>query len=480
MPFSFKNFSTTLLLSTALCSPVLAQELAQDVVAEYFDELRASGMTVSPGQETVSGSTVEWRDIVIVLPEDEGSYTLEFMRAEELGGGKVSLSYPPEVKISIDPKGEKPKADVVVRTEGITHIVSGEKSARNHDITASRIAVETSTVEPPFSMELAANDVVVNQVSTGADTPHYEGSLKAANLEMRYDLDDGKTKMSSTGSYDDLSATFDMDAVNEASLDELFAGTRNLSVSYQLGKMTGSTDITAPQSAMVVETKASSADGSFSVDDGTFDLGGTAQDVAYNVQLKDIPLPPFSAQIKEATTQVKLPLKKVDAPLPARIQMGFDGLELSDTVWGMFDPTGSLPREAARLNIDLSAQIKWLVEALSAAEAKSVPVEVDSVKINDVTLSIAGAALNGSGEAKLNNATFPPMPVGEVNMDLRGGVGLLDKLVALGMVPQQQGQMIKMMSGMFTVPGGNGTDHLVSKIEMNADGSILANGQRVK
>ena len=72
------------------------------------------------------------------------------------------------------------------------------------------------------------------------------------------------------------------------------------------------------------------------------------------------------------------------------------------------------------------------------------------------------------------------MPVGEVNMDLRGGVGLLDKLVALGLVPQQQGQMVKMMSGMFAVPGGDGTDHLVSKIEMNADGSILANGQRIK
>ncbi|MBR9864327.1 MAG: DUF2125 domain-containing protein [Rhodobacteraceae bacterium] len=480
MSISFKNLSSVFLLSTALGSPVLAQELAQEVVNEYFDELRASGMTVAPGQESVTGSTVEWRDIVIGLPEDEGSYTLDFMRAEEMGGGKVSLSYPPEVKITIDPKGEQPKADIMVRTEGITHIVSGVKAARNHDITASRIAVEMATGEPPFSMELAANDVVVNQVSSGAEALHYKGNMKAANLEMRYDLDDGKTKMSSTGSYDDLSASFDMDAVNEASLDELFAGTRNLSVSYQMGKMAGSTDITAPQSAMVVETSASSADGSFSVLDGTFDMGGTAQDVAYDVKLKDMPLPPFTASMKAVTTQVKLPLKKVETPLPARIQLGFDGLELSDTVWGMFDPTGSLPRDSARLNIDLGAQVRWLVEALGAAEAKSVPVEVDSVKINDVTLNIAGAALNGNGEAKLNNATFPPMPVGEVNMDLRGGVGLLDKLVALGLVPQQQGQMVKMMSGMFAVPGGDGTDHLVSKIEMNADGSILANGQRIK
>lgn len=480
MSLSIKRFSSALLLSTALCAPVFAQELAQEVVGEYFDELRAGGMSVSPGTQTVTGSTVEWRDIVIGLPQDEGRYTLDFIRAEELGGGKVSLSYPREVKITVDPKGEQPKADIIVRTEGITHIVSGEKAARNHDITASRIAVEMASKEPPLSMELAANDVVVSQVSSGAQTLHYGGNMKAANLEMRYDLDDGQTKMSSSGSYDDLSASFDMDAVSEASLDELFAGTRNLSVSYQMGKMTGSTDITAPQSAMVVQTSARSADGSFSVLDGTFDMGGAAQDVAYDVKLKDIPLPPFTARMKAVTTQVKLPLKKVVDPLPARLQMGFDGLELSDTVWGMFDPTGALPRDAAKLNIDLSAHIKWLVDALGAPQAESFPVEVDRVKINDVTLNIAGAALNGSGEAKLNNATFPPMPVGEVNMDLKGGVGLLDRLVALGLVPQQQGQMVKMMSGMFAVPGGDGTDHLVSKIEMNADGSILANGQRIK
>ncbi|WP_069298579.1 DUF2125 domain-containing protein [Neptunicoccus sediminis] len=480
MSLSIKRFSSALLLSTALGAPVFAQELAQEVVGEYFDELRAGGMTVSPGAQKVSGSIVEWRDITVGLPQDEGHYTLDFMRAEELGGGKVSLSYPPEVKITIDPKGEQSQADIVVRTEGITHIVSGEKAARNHDITASRIAVAMTNMDPPFSMELAVNDVVVRQVSSGAQTLHYKGDMKAANLETQYDLFDGQTNISSTGSYDNLSASFDMDAVNEASLDELFAGTRNLSVSYQMGKMIGSTDIAAPQSAMVVQTSARSADGSFSVLDGIFDMGGTAQDVAYDVKLKDIPLLPFTAQMKALTTQMKLPLKKVVDPLPARLQMGFDGLELSDTVWGMFDPTGALPRDAAKLNIDLSAQIKWLVDALGAPQAESFPVEVDHVKINDVTLNIAGAALNGSGEAKLNNATFPPMPVGEVNMDLKGGVGLLDKLVALGLVPQQQGQMIKMMSGMFTVPGGDGTDHLVSKIKMNPDGSILANGQRIK
>ncbi len=117
---------------------------------------------------------------------------------------------------------------------------------------------------------------------------------------------------------------------------------------------------------------------------------------------------------------------------------------------------------------------------MKVEEAEDMPVEVQDVSINDFTLEIAGARLNGSGAATLDNSKMPPEPVGEVNFDLKGGIGLLDKLMALGLVPQEQGQMVKMMSGMFTLPGGNGEDHLTSKIEMKEGGAILANGQQIK
>ena len=126
--------------------------------------------------------------------------------------------------------------------------------------------------------------------------------------------------------------------------------------------------------------------------------------------------------------------------------------------------------------------MKWLVDLLKPEEMAGamMPATVDSVDINDITLEIAGAKFNGQGAAMIDNSSMPPMPVGELNLDLKGGIGLLDKLVSLGLLPQEQGQMVKMMSGMFTVPGGDGTDHLTSKIEMKQGGAILANGQRIK
>ena len=72
-----------------------------------------------------------------------------------------------------------------------------------------------------------------------------------------------------------------------------------------------------------------------------------------------------------------------------------------------------------------------------------------------------------------------PKPVGAVDLSLSGGNGLLDKLIAMGLFPQEQAMGVRMMMGLFAVPG-DAPDTLNSKIEFTQDGQILANGQRIK
>ncbi|MEM6618262.1 MAG: hypothetical protein AAF631_03060, partial [Pseudomonadota bacterium] len=138
------------------------------------------------------------------------------------------------------------------------------------------------------------------------------------------------------------------------------------------------------------------------------------------------------------------------------------------------------PREAANLNIDVTAMAKWLVDLAEAGNSPVPPVQVDTVEITAIELDLAGASFTGTGAATIDNSQMPPMPVGAVNLDLRGGLGLVDKLMAIGLLPAEQGQMVKMMSGVFAVPGGDGPDHLISKIEMQEGGAILANGNRIR
>ena len=72
-----------------------------------------------------------------------------------------------------------------------------------------------------------------------------------------------------------------------------------------------------------------------------------------------------------------------------------------------------------------------------------------------------------------------PRPTGGIDLKLVGGNGLLDNLVNMGILPEQQSMGARMMMGIFARPG-DGPDSLTSKIEINAAGQVLANGQRIR
>ena len=55
---------------------------------------------------------------------------------------------------------------------------------------------------------------------------------------------------------------------------------------------------------------------------------------------------------------------------------------------------------------------------------------------------------------------------------------IVDKLVAMGLIPEDQAMGARMMMGMFAVPSGE--DELTSKIEFKEDGGVYANGQRIQ
>lgn len=71
-----------------------------------------------------------------------------------------------------------------------------------------------------------------------------------------------------------------------------------------------------------------------------------------------------------------------------------------------------------------------------------------------------------------------PAPEGEANLKLVGANALIDKLIGMGLVSEDDAMGARMMMGMFTVPAGD--DTVTSKIEVNDEGHVLANGQRLK
>lgn len=194
---------------------------------------------------------------------------------------------------------------------------------------------------------------------------------------------------------------------------------------------------------------------------------------------------PVNIGFSEIAGDVVFPTVKADAPSPFTFLIRIVDLTLPEEVWAMSDPTAQLPRDPATLVIDTAGMIRPVSDfnaQLSPEEA--APPELHALKVNEVRLKIAGAELTGNGDLTLDNTdlvTFSgmPAPTGVLNFTLTGGNGLLDKLAAMGVVPEDQLLGVRMMMGIFATPATDGTDTLTSTVEFK-DKGLFVNGQQLQ
>ncbi len=195
---------------------------------------------------------------------------------------------------------------------------------------------------------------------------------------------------------------------------------------------------------------------------------------------------PVNIGFSEMAADVKVPVVKGDAPAPFTFLIKMVDFTLPEEVWAMSDPTGQLPRDPATLVIDSTGMVRLLSDFSAEPAPGEVPPppEVSAVTINEVRLKIAGAELSGNGDLTLDNTdlvTFSgmPAPTGVLNFTLTGGNGLLDKLAAMGVVPEDQLMGVRMMMGIFATPATDGTDTLTSTVEFK-DKGLFVNGQQLQ
>jgi hypothetical protein len=185
-----------------------------------------------------------------------------------------------------------------------------------------------------------------------------------------------------------------------------------------------------------------------------------------------------------------MPLAKSDEPSDFAFGLTLGDFVTSDDLWSMFDPSKVLPRDPATISLDLTGKAMMLLDLFDPDQMEAVengevmPAELNAITLRKLLVSVAGAELSGTGDFTFDNNDLEsfdgfPKPTGGIDIALVGGNGLMDKLVQMGLLPEEQAMGARMMMGLFTRPG-EGDDSLTSKVEINAEGHILANGQRVQ
>ncbi len=481
---------------------------AADVWGQWKDYIGRSGQTMSVGSEDQSGGTLTVKNLKMSLDAPEMSYsaTLDEVAFTENGDGTVSVKMPDEFPIVLDiHPADKPPAKVTLKVDNseLAVTASGTPDAISYAYSADSIAVALDSFEAPEAEDATADVTVeINTLSgsysfAAGDVQPFTSSMDAAGMT----IDATVTGPSSQGG-----GTFKFNG-NVADLKSESTGAMPRGMDYaDMSKAVaagfaakGNFSFGASSYDADFQDATDNFTGSAKLASGGLDVAISSDGLAYEEHGKEldvtlsgssIPVPQIALKMAEAAFGLTMPITKSDTPQAAALLVKLVDFSINDEIWGMIDPGAALPHDPATLVVDLKGKMNWLIDIMSPdAEAQmgmshDMPAKIYELNVDALQAKIAGADLTGNGGFTFDNNDMTtwggmPAPDGKLDLQLVGGNGLLDKLVSMGLVPQEQAMGFKMMLGMFAKPGA-GDDTLTSTIEVKKNGSVFANGQQLK
>ncbi|MCX7643851.1 MAG: DUF2125 domain-containing protein [Rhodobacteraceae bacterium] len=504
MPRIFSTVSGAAILVLAAAPGAWADVTPKQVWDEVRALLEGSGQTVTVGSEAQSGGTLTVRDIVIdfAMPDVTSSATLEQLQFVDRGDGTVEIVFAPEYRVvsRSDPGvGEPFEVQMLMTHSGLGIVVSGDEAEKTYDFSADAVTLTmtgtggTEEDAAPIDLRLGLGPnrgkYVVRTQEAGRA---FESNVEAASVDIDVSSAavQGADTFKLTMALKDVTSTSTGFLPADVTVEDMPAALRaGLRASGTVSHAGSTTTFDGTMEGSQSAGSGSSQGGSFEFSlapEGIL-YGGRSRQSQMSFRSSDVPLPEMAMSVEESEFRLAMPITASEEPQDFTLRTALRGLTVSDSIWALFDPMGALPRDPATLAVDLGGKARWFVDILdpeAAAATTEAPGEVSELKLGGLELKVAGAELTGSGAFTFDNTdttTFQgmPRPEGSVDLKLVGGNGLLDKLVSMGLVPEDQATGARMMLGLFARPG-EGEDTLVSKIEVNKEGQVLANGQRLR
>ncbi|MEY8841678.1 DUF2125 domain-containing protein [Cribrihabitans sp. XS_ASV171] len=484
---------------------------AEQVWADWQAYMAGMGYEVA-GQQNRSGDTTTISDIAMTmeLPEDDGTVRLTWpeMTLTENGDGTVTLGFPQSfpMVVSGEADGETFRAELAYEHQGLSMVVSGTPEDMTYEYSADMLGVRLA------SLEADGETLPADAAEVGFDLTGMEGvSRMQVGEQRRVEQSFAAAQMAYVLAFDDPEGTDNADIRGTLS-DLAFEGGGVIPQGMTAGDyqsmveagfdFAGDFSFAAGQTAMAGTSTEDGQETSFALNStsqgGALSVAMNGEHLAYDVsqnatqiavQSSDLPFP-VELAMAEFGLALDVPVQKAEEAQPFSISMNLTDFTMSDMIWQMFDPAGQLPRDPATVALDLTGMAKVLVDMFDPEVAETLeatgaaPGELESLKINELLVSLLGARLTGTGDFEFDNANTQafggmPAPEGTANLTLSGANALLDKLIGMGFMSEEDAMGARMMMGMLAVPG-DAPDTLKSTIEITGDGQILANGQRIK
>lgn len=493
------------ILAALLISTSAQAQITADQVWQNWKEMSAAaGQQVTAASESRMGDTlvVTGLNIAVTEPDVAVSATVAEVRFRDTGDGRVEVTMSPSYPMSLqfpNADGAPVVLNLDVTQPNLRVIAGGTPNNATYDFQADSMGIATTSVtEDGDAVALKAN-VTFGGLSgkyliarRDAGLMDIDSTFNAASADFVFsftDPEDDDNQVDAQGSMAQLAAmtsgTFGGAASSPDIREALAAGLAfTLSMSYGASAV----DMTVLDAGDETEIRAKGTSGSFAMTMDksrmAYKAGGTGVEMVMTGG--QLPFPEVVISYAEAAFDLLVPLSAGATPQDFGLSFKLADLAVSDEIWSMIDPMGNLPRDPATLAIESRGKATLMVDLMDeqGMASSDMPATLEALDVPTLQVKIAGAELTGNGALTFDNATPSPVfggmptPTGTINLNLTGGNGLMDKLVAMGLIPEDQAMSARMMMGMFARPGA-GPDSLTSTLEFK-DGGFFANGMRLQ
>lgn len=492
---SFSWAGTTAVLALLAANPALADVTPEEVWQNWQAFYASSGSTITTGAVERDGDTLVITGFTASIDGDGASSetTIAEIRLRDTGEGTVEVTMSDEATFtSASPAAEDDKAmgaTGTLRMPGLVGTVSGTPEDMAYAFTAPSMDITVEPTEegkPVGKVNILLSDASSTYQLVGpADAQTLDGSFGAASAAMNIEVIDGSTNFVGSLNTADLAGKVsgNLTGIEDEEVSDALAKGFAIDTGLSYGALSYEFDITdeSGPSRLV----GGSAGGSFqmAMDATRLLLAAGGKNVEATFSGAQLPFPEVKLSYAESGFNLTMPIGKGDAPQDFSFLTKIVDLQVSDEIWAMFDPTGALPHDPATVVVDTAGKALLKSDLMSTPDDATPDAELHALQVKEIIARFAGAELTGTGDFTFDNTdmtTFDgmPAPTGKLDLKLVGGNTLLDKLVAMGMIGEDEAMGARMMIAMFANPGA-GADELTSVLEFK-DKHFYANGQQLQ
>lgn len=490
-------------LSTAIATPALADVTAADVFSNQQAFYNAMGVNMG-GQ--LSGGMLTNPEINIILPQGIASLQIktDAVNMANNNDGTVTISYPSPMTFTVAggaPNEGSFSAEMSMTHDGYTIIASGNPGEITYQTNAEGVEIEF--VDLTFEGGLDAQDMslegTVSMASLASTSVVSEGNLIEYSadsavgeiiVDMAFLVDNivSKNTQTTLPTSGNISMSLPVGGIDIMNISAALRDGLSLSLTSN-GEGTRSSAETTLNGEVINRqiTSTGAQTTTMSLDENGFVAVGEASDFAMTFNDQMLFPGDLDVAMQAISMNYDIPLNASEDPQDFRVATSMQGVTLGDTIWNLFDPAGILPRDPAEVSFDVTGNGTNgtdLLDFMAMSQMFGPPaIEVDDLTIENLRIAAAGAEATATGAMTFDWTDFQTIPgiarpEGQVTINLNGANALMDNLVAMGLIPEEELMMPRMMMGMFATPVGD--DMLQTVLEVNSEGHVLANGQRLQ